>query len=48
MKWCKTHLRDILIQADTKTVFDFGKTCFLIADDVIGHTQFRLVLNVWR
>ena len=36
-----------LFQTDTETVFDFGKICFLIADDVIGHTQFRIVLNVW-
>ena len=34
--------------AETDTVFDFGKTFFLIADDVIGHTQLRIVLNVWR
>ena len=35
-------------QADTKTVFVYGKTCFLIVYCLIGHTQFRVVSNnVW-
>ena len=43
----ETHRRDILFQDDTKTLFVFGKTCFLIVADLIGHAQFRSGFNLW-
>ena len=47
-KVVKKHIAETLFQADTETVFHFGKTCFLIVHDLTGHAQFPVVFNVWR
>ena len=47
-KVVQKHIGETLFQTDNETVFDFGKTCFLIVDDLIGHAQFRSTFNVWR
>ena len=40
------HIAETLFQDDSESVFDSGKTCFLIVDDLIVHAQFRVVFNV--
>ena len=45
----KTYHRGTLLQADTETVFDFAKTCFLVGGYLLGPAQVCVVFNnVWR
>ena len=46
IKWCKNTQQRHILSGFTESVFDSGKKCFLIVDDLFVYAQFRVVFNV--